>query len=1016
MSYSTSGEFIASGSSHDAESTVSPAFITKGKIVQIYKSQNKQAAIDYLRNHLLTNTSEQPSMRQIRHILDSIIKTHQKHSKNQGRTDYEQQYQQFLSEPVNPPKSHQTSQPPLSDATQASQNTSKWLDASLKITCESLGQELAAEKSSNENLKSRLDEVISVNDNLQKELKKINRMLKKKKIRNSHLLLLNKQLKKTNKFLKENQEHKRIHLKQSASRERYFKEKIQKLSKKLDSLSSSTTAQEEQISALTEELIKGKEEIVEKMKTSKELAEENDWLRDIVQDHSTLTTFSDGKYIPALQKCIFEMLENRVSARNVSKIITCVLKFAGHTMSHTPSTSTINNMNIQRLLLAQKQLGDEFASQPNTTLLSDETTKFATKMEGIHATDMTGRTWVLGMREIQTKSSSDVMNTLNEILKDVDERSKVTESEHSRSILVNISARLSDRAATELKFGELLQEAKKELLPIVREGFSEMSAEDQNVAGRIFVFACGLHGLVHIAECCSSALREAEKGLFSGNTPAADPSMCQVNEPGTVRLVRTACKSFARGADAKSGCHLMFNAYVKPFLRDKNLFSIPLTPFRGNRFNILFTNAGHVYFLAKQMTEYLSTNATNRLLKSVLHDLKCPELLAGCKALGLISKFITTPLWRVIEDKSLHILDMSSKYQQLVDCLQKASAAPADFMNGDVLPFGEDTIVKRDCIYTHLLAPSEYDSQVETILSVLLPAMTKLCMQLYADHLSGGIHDGGDKMSRLQTASTPKHNKFSESVFATVDYLMTSKPNISVLASEAYVMFANNRTLNWLESKDPKDAEKLLAAARRETPQVVKVFQERHKKIQEARHAALLEKQRKAEEARAKKLQELQQFTDDIVHHGLWQSSTEVGNMIKSYSTSAQKLAALKSQLRFRQHVLKQPNPEGVDTNCYAFSMKSGSKRRQLTPDEIVENLKKLCEAAAKLPQQNTDTLWVGRRIRHRFAETDVNGQSVHKWFHGKVISQVTITCNVKHKIYVIQQNDQIILVSNTYK
>ena len=50
-----------------------------------------------------------------------------------------------------------------------------------------------------------------------------------------------------------------------------------------------------------------------------------------------------------------------------------------------------------------------------------------------------------------------------------------------------------------------------------------------------------------------------------------------------------------------------------------------------------------------------------------------PEFVAGCKALGLVNKIITGPLWRVVESKDLSIVDMNSHYRLLVDCLEEWS-------------------------------------------------------------------------------------------------------------------------------------------------------------------------------------------------------------------------------------------------------------------------------------------------------------------------------------------------------
>ena len=49
----------------------------------------------------------------------------------------------------------------------------------------------------------------------------------------------------------------------------------------------------------------------------------------------------------------------------------------------------------------------------------------------------------------------------------------------------------------------------------------------------------------------------------------------------------------------------------------------------------------------------------NNLLKSVLDDANNEFYISGCRALGLIDKFITGPLWKLLES-NLHILDMST--------------------------------------------------------------------------------------------------------------------------------------------------------------------------------------------------------------------------------------------------------------------------------------------------------------------------------------------------------------------
>lgn len=163
--------------------------------------------------------------------------------------------------------------------------------------------------------------------------------------------------------------------------------------------------------------------------------------------------------------------------------------------------------------------------------------------------------------------------------------------------------------------------------------------------------------------------------------------------------------------------------FIKDFLKENGMHSLPLAPFKGSRFNILFHNAGIVYFFHEKMVTFLKDHGSNQW---VLHDLKISFFVAGCKALGLICKLVTSPLWNLIEKKDIHIMDMNKFYLQLTTFLNDASNNLDDFMSGNILPFGVDTYVKRDNVYQKLITPIEYDGETCTILSIILPVIAKL--------------------------------------------------------------------------------------------------------------------------------------------------------------------------------------------------------------------------------------------------------------------------------------------------
>ena len=945
--------------------------LTNGDIVDLCKTSGKPYCVTLLKEQYLTNGLPVPSLRSLERCVNNVMTEHGTLLKSRSRVGFAERmstYREQYVKQCQPPPEKKRKTNKAAAATETTGESSMLMADAYLEAASGLAKELNAS----------LDEKAVLQEQLENTRKSNHRLYQYQiDMRQRHVTIKaeNKNLHyKASKAVERAKE-----LKRTSMRENYQRHQNDKLRDHIGLL-------EKQKGELDVEIASLKQELQETKVKFHEEREENEWLRDLVQN-DVLQTKVGGHFTEEVQTCVYSLLQSHVSTSQIRPVITAVLKLVHHEVTELPSRSTILNMNIQRLSLAQQQLGEEFVSKPNTTLLSDETTKYDTKMEGIHASDADGRLWVLGLRELLTKSASDVYDVFQEILSDIDVRCHITTSDKSRQILANISARLSDRAATELKLGQLIEDARLEILPLVRDGWHEMAEEDQLAAGRLLVFTCGLHGLVHFAEAAGSALAEAEKAMFNGDVPAADPFIQKHGETATVRLVRTTCKAFSRGGDERNGVHLQFMAYVKPFLKQHKLLTLPLAPFRGNRFNILFANASHIFFLRTQMVDFLEGSHANRLLQAVLKDLKTPEFMAGCKSLGLISKFVSTPLWHVIEDKNIHVLDMSPRYQQLVDCLEKASANIPAFMAGNVLPFGESTPVNRDCVLDELLKPWEHDDMVQVMLSMILPALSKLSQKLYQDHLDGGQYAGqcGEELY-AKTSSVPKHNKFAESVFAYVDMLMRSKPNISTLACEAYVMFVNNRTLEWLQNKSSSETATILSTARKETKKIRATFKERHEHILQERKKAQMEKVRKAEELRLKKLKELEKYTDGIIEHGLWQSEAEVDNMLESYPTQKGKLEALKAQLKFRQFVLKQ---EAGKENLFAFSTKDGEKRRNLSTGELATNLKRLVTSASRLPQDH-DKVWVGRRVKHRFKVEGPNGQTSLQWCTGKVISQVS--------------------------
>ncbi len=116
---------------------------------------------------------------------------------------------------------------------------------------------------------------------------------------------------------------------------------------------------------------------------------------------------------------------------------------------------------------------------------------------------------------------------------------------------------------------------------------------------------------------------------------------------------------------------------------------------------------------------------------------------------------------------------------------------------------------------TCVLKPNaQYDEHCEVILSVMLPLICKVFKKLFTDHLPGGKYCNPSEALLAQTKRVPYTNKVAESVFAYLDGLLNTKPHISPISAEAYLMFIYNKTAIWLEGQDDKIIREAMAVCR----------------------------------------------------------------------------------------------------------------------------------------------------------------------------------------------------------
>ena len=148
--------------------------------------------------------------------------------------------------------------------------------------------------------------------------------------------------------------------------------------------------------------------------------------------------------------------------------------------------------------MAKKQLEEKLPGK-ETTLHTDKTSKSGVKYGGFSLRDEEGAYFVLGLPEMATKSAQSTLDTFKDILDDISFANKETLDIRGNQILCNIQNTMSDRAATKLKFNEILQDNRLTLLPQMHEEFNKLDDAGKEAVSRLNNFFCGLHGLVHMA-------------------------------------------------------------------------------------------------------------------------------------------------------------------------------------------------------------------------------------------------------------------------------------------------------------------------------------------------------------------------------------------------------------------------------------------------------------------------------------------------------------------------------------
>ncbi|CAG2248041.1 unnamed protein product [Mytilus edulis] len=540
-----------------------------------------------------------------------------------------------------------------------------------------------------------------------------------------------------------------------------------------------------------------------------------------------------------------ELLNANVAFEKVSSVMSSVMKLCNVDSRNNifPKKDYVSTISSTRLFVSQAHAAIVCSEQENQTLYTDETKKNGQPYGVFVTTNEDKKPFLLGLRQMSNKAAQTQLDVFKQILGDIELRyNQVTTNDVNNKlsikILQNIKCTMSDRAATQVSFNQLLESYRSSMLQEHLENYNLLQEPDQMLLSKMYNFFCGLHLLVNIAELMNSVFNNFHKDPPEGTE---HPEISLKGESSVLNAVRIASKALASGADEKNGVYLEFKTY----LQRQQINKYEIKPFLGNRFNVVFHNAGAIYHLRSHIIHFFKNvkgegtpGKLNQLLKAVL------------------------------------------------SCLQN------------------DTIM--DDIWASLVS-NHNDEQCAAFLIQMCSATSKALSQKVKDHLEDGQHTQYSIDHNKTFNSVLPHNKLPEFIFGHLDWIIKHRPNASRLANEAHIVYNVNKTGAWLNQQTEQNVQELINKSKLKIKDIKITEKQRLLDLKNELERISREKEEKAKRILIKKCNEKKKLVEHILKLGLWDNARKVDQELTKIKFIKNKREVLKTQIKFRQLVLEQP-------------------------------------------------------------------------------------------------------------
>ncbi|XP_066922613.1 uncharacterized protein [Clytia hemisphaerica] len=437
-------------------------------------------------------------------------------------------------------------------------------------------------------------------------------------------------------------------------------------------------------------------------------------------------------------------------------------------------------------------------------------------------------TLTLGIADMYSGEAQSYLEETKAILTLMSETFPSTNAESVKYKLIHsIKVLMTDRTIGNLTFHQKFQRYREGILPEVIENYNLLPEEEKKDVSTIHHLFCGLHIIHNLGVYAENALIEWEKAVEEEGSTHGGFQKATKSRTYSLLYELSKLTTYNHG-DQKSGKAEEWRAFLK-----KREIVDRMVSFMHHRFNIIFVLGGAAYYHKDQLSEFASAlDGTNFLHTSVKQDIDNQIFLASNRALGVFNKMVSGPLFRILEEEG-HIFLLNSMWKDLSDYLELCSRDASSMLEGKT--FFEEKYVTSNCnIYKALFRETEdplLDCLTQECLEIICCSCSIMVRSQLKDQLPGGKYFQPSEKIVKETTNCPRHNLAPERAFASLDRILSMKPNMTTLAVAGAIMYSQNKTNDWLLSKSEEEIKFLIAMARKNKRKLIKENRSKRAKI-----------------------------------------------------------------------------------------------------------------------------------------------------------------------------------------